>query len=1464
MSTLPSSVLTKVVKELPDNWKMTTSGIENFLQKKGVKPEELEFSGVKEELNYFKDNPEYSQLGKEDLVWLERSRADKFSNRETAGYEGVTLPGTRTNYKVNIRKFSDSDALRPREVRSHFSDGDYLFHSRTTDNEIDGHSTLLVQEIQSDLHQRGRQYGYTKGDTGSVPERSPFAKNWYRKALEQELLNAAESGKQALAVPLEGAKPHLARAQGVQKWYETQVRSTLKKLAKQIGGEYQETSILKQQLDLPYDGHSVTYKLNEDPVLLQDARVWVKEYYSLDGLATVSGVGQDVIDAALNKNSPGDLAVLLSNLDTLEMPEELKRRFYKPEPWKPGNKESITEALHEDDELLDEILEEAQFFLSKRELEELHEAYDSIDAVDILAERLQHFTREELEEIFDFSWYGVIPDQSGVTLGKIVFPDADKIYRTNTTLEGDAVKERIPSRVLTKFENAPTNIKELDEMYEHIRKADGTPIDQGNWKIDEIERETADWKSQQFYGHTDNAHQFFEDLSDQDVINYLNSKGVWDNMKQSQSFPVQIPEYDTPAWTKKIQLYSAGGAGTALATNDVEASTDLGTAVAFGEGLNRTDVIELLQEAHGLTPEQAEIEVDRTLKEKIPELLADDIEPELIQELFGLTEEDYGKYFETSTEQVDLEEQGINAKLMPVNTDQQMINAHILSSTDELAAKANILYGTYKREFTGYKEALFEDTEAGRKYQAMTRDYAVSMANALRGLGRNIEIDPESLELIDADTGEYVDIGFIDSMYESQFEIAGGTAGAIGAYKFADHIAKYVPGGKLVKGLVKLGTTVLGSSGGAAVGKSFDTMRNAIYMKQQLDAEYYWNQLQDTGAYTAAAEVVGGAVLSGGITVIRGVYKGFKALMDGNRSGAYKELKAYLDLDDQQVNDIIKAWEDLTGNTAPGFRQSTKALHVLPQTQPGGEAIVSGAARLSPKTSSDLARSISARAKDINKMSSNLTNNNVGTVIKDELEKYTTSVKGYYTGVKNYATEATAESKYAFNYDKLAIDPMLDEMHKKITNPAVLQRFELYAERIRELGGKLTPKKLDQSPIYLPDSVKKELIKQDAPKLRTFTDLLDLRKTLNDFKYNTRIRSAVDYKVVNRVIKSVDEEIKRVAKTEMDDGDTWLKAWSQANTEYGKMKTLEKNVLYKALTAKGVTPDKVVKALSSKIGAVDGTFMSVIGKLQPRERQLAEGAVLDFLVKKHTIGFDSGLQATHFTNLTDELKHIPFTTSKAKELKRAIGEMSKVFKNDVNLSRATGQIAQPKFAHYLTTDPVVRAKYEIASHVFNYIKRLSPSESGDATALITHVAKVLKDPAEINTLNTVISKLKPDPELSAAIKQLAITYAKFGEPEKYPKVTVYRQGIPGQSYKVKDGPFGRGMYWSTSKDKLAGKIIEEDVLPGRIALPEDVQQLLGDTPFKPEYLKEKGLVEKLKDLGYEGFSMGEDIIIFKE
>lgn len=805
---------------------------------------------------------------------------------------------------------------------------------------------------------------------------------------------------------------------------------------------------------------------------------------------------------------------------------------------------------------------------------------------------------------------------------------------------------------------------------------------------------------------------------------------------------------------------------------------------------------------------------------------------------------------------------------------------------EDLTASARNVHMLQMPLFKGMVANMLDNEEGKLEYTKINMDTSTKIANTLRKLGKNVIVSDSGALLQVLENGSKVEIdeGILDSIFKAEYEIFNSMLGGYAGYKAVATFGAGLFGGKfgwLTKFVSVVGGAAVGSGTFSSVGRSLDILSNAIRVKEGVDAQFLKQQMVDAGVFTATAEIIGTPLLYGGAKLLKGIGTAFIAIKNGNTKGGYKALKDLMHLDDNQVKEIIIEWERMTDSVAPGKTLEEKALHVIPQTEYGGEAIISQAASMNPKASSDISKLINDRANSLINSAKELTNDNISTVINDDLKTYMRTVKDNYTGIKAFAIDAMKGKSYSFDYKSLALEPIFKAAEANIRNPAILKRFQLYVDRIQQLGQykatQATTKTIKRP--FARGGPKEEVI--DIPvkpmvesgKLRSFKNLLELRKVVNEFKYNTKIRNALDYDALNSVLYKIDREISTIAKEHMPNGDLWLIQWNKANKAYAQMIALKGNVLYKALVdtagvKKGINPNKIIRALSSNITAIDGTFMEVLNKLPPKARSNAEGAVLDHLISKYTVG--EGFKAIHFPKLVQELEHVAFTTQKARELKRVISNLAKIFKNDIRLQEATGKITIPSFQSYLTVDPMVRLQFEVASQSFNYIRRLMPTNKGKAIAMVTKVAKVMENPKNAKAIKELINILPDDPELASSIHKLSIQYAKFGETERFPKVQVFRTTVPGSTYKNIDGKLGKGIYWTTDEkaakirsSKTGAKVISDDFLPRRIAVEQNVKDILGVEHFDFELLKDSKNIDILKERGYQGFSHENDVIIFK-
>jgi len=435
---------------------------------------------------------------------------------------------------------------------------------------------------------------------------------------------------------------------------------------------------------------------------------------------------------------------------------------------------------------------------------------------------------------------------------------------------------------------------------------------------------------------------------------------------------------------------------------------------------------------------------------------------------------------------------------------------------------------------------------------------------------------------------------------------------------------------------------------------------------------------------------------------------------------------------------------------------------------------------------------------------------------------------------------------------------------KQVTLDATAHRIALSTHKAAALAAK--PKPLAEQP------VKSAATLESTNQNRTFKNLLELRQVINELSSDTRFKSFNTFKQMKETKASVDKEIERAALTHMPEGKAWLNQWRLANQEYFNMKTLEGNVLYKTLTSPRVSADTAVQAIAKSMSYTDpSTFMQVMRRMGS-SRTSVEGAVLKHFIQKHSVGFEGGKQAINFPELAAELDKISFTQGKAQDFKRTVKLFAGVFKNDPNLLAATGGIPLPRFQQSLAVDPVSKAKYAIASVMFNAIRARIPfSNNAGRAALVNNLGKILDNPLDNQAISIVTKALPKNPELKTSFHQLAQAFKETGQPEHYGKVPIYRAHQPGEFNKPTKTFLGEGMLYYT--DRSVAKQIAKEIpgmkmkevmqLQKRIAIPWDVEKLLGHPP-SPAELRDPEVQQLLRNKDFAGLAVQDKVLLFKQ
>lgn len=610
----------------------------------------------------------------------------------------------------------------------------------------------------------------------------------------------------------------------------------------------------------------------------------------------------------------------------------------------------------------------------------------------------------------------------------------------------------------------------------------------------------------------------------------------------------------------------------------------------------------------------------------------------------------------------------------------------------ETQAKAEEVYGNVDNIYSKYSTLL--KTAKGLwneedRVQASNDIYALRQ-EAVNELARkgfeNAKFNEDGELTVEKDGAVIpVETSFLQDLYKSKLETGGAVAGYLGGSAIGSRLG---PVGAIAG-------RYLGSATGAALGRGADILINQLDLIKKVDNKLLTDQMTEAGIFDLAAGVLGDIAIRPAIGTAKWLKSVYGQVVAGNIDGAYEHALTHYGVSDTQAKELVGLFEKLAGEVEGTEKE--KVLKVLAMTRPGGESIAEKANVFDSKASANIAKQIFNRAQDLLTQTKSLSADNVQAIVKDGLDNYTTEVKTFYNKVKESSDEFT--QGYQFDFEATGLQPLLAKIGAEIKDPVVEQRFAGLLTRIN-----------------------------DITEGRTFKDLIDLRQVVNDVKFSSNTLSYSDKQTLDSVLGSIDQEISRAADTYIPNSKAWKDSWSLAKSEYSNMKKLENNVLYKAMTRPGLDEDRVVKLLSKYISAGDNTFFEVMEKLPKNVRSRVDGSVLNEMVEKYSAGQVGGNRAVHFGMLSNELKKARWTSPQAKQTVRTIHRMAEVFKNDVNLAKVTGNIEIPKFQSYLTTDPVVRIKYEFASRVFNYVKQLMPGDEANSLALIKNTARLMENP----------------------------------------------------------------------------------------------------------------------------------------
>lgn len=829
----------------------------------------------------------------------------------------------------------------------------------------------------------------------------------------------------------------------------------------------------------------------------------------------------------------------------------------------------------------------------------------------------------------------------------------------------------------------------------------------------------------------------------------------------------------------------------------------------------------------------------------------------------------------------------IKAKLNARRYDPDLVNAAVKSSTvnkswmdyefDPQTPQEDIkdlrdLYDNlyYKHSTTGKSiVGFFGNKELAIEARREVNQLNKSIASKLQQDGFDAYINPNNGDIMyrDANGMEHpVDSSMLNGLYNSKNEIVGSMAGAATGAKRGGEIGQYVGGvvGGIAGNLTGLGAVlpeelltvpggaavgkyvgmtiggITGGAGGAAVGRGTDLLLNSAQLKEELETKLVMQQMKDAAIFDGVANIVGSSFFRLGKEGYKGVMNSFKYFTSGNTKGAYRALLDNMEITDEQAKEIVSLFESTTGAKAAGNTLEEKAVSVVSTTQQGvTESFIRKVAAQNPRVATSIVKDINTRAKDIYTAINNVSGERVGARVQEDLNKYVKDVKSLYGDVKKQAVDVIGPTDFRFDAEQLSLEPVMKSLENKFSGSVNREKFLGYASRIA-----------------------------NASEDRTFNGLIELRQAVNDFKYSKTGLLPVDKEALDAVINKIDGQINKAVKTYMpDQAGEWQKWWKTAKTEYAKMKQLEENVLFNALTKEGTDPTYLDKQLTKYINATDDTFSKVLEKLPPKRRSEIEAKVIDTLTKKYTVGDVTSSQGINFPALSTALKDFALETPQAKGLAKVIDEYAKVFKNDQNLVKLTGSVSTNKMSGILTDDVVVVAKLSFVRAAFDAIQKYVPTETGRNIALADKMSKLLRDPMNVKFADDYIKSLPKDAREEALplLKQMRQAMAETGQGKPSDFKFMYKQTKSGK-LTVTDGALGKGIYLREGVKNAdpASKVVRHEVNMSRMATLQDISSIVGRDVTEKELRNIPDIQKQLADKGYLGVNIDNKVMLFPD
>jgi len=1373
------SLLKLGIDQLPAGQKVPGKSVVNTLKRAGVNKDELKFSGFEDTIDV---NKKYSP---EELAKIEAGRKDKFDEVVIDEFRGTSIhdeahPTQSNSYRRVVTTFSEGDKRNSRFTsEAHFPEvKDYQMHRSMFETEHKGDQASVLQELQSDLHFQGRRDGYKGTKTASdIDSEVGVTLDEQDVRLEQIVRRVDPDASyewsnmfEEVANMLDDSRysEHRTELLDIKNVVHTAV-SRLDNLAGPVTPAQQATL-----RNLLAEGQEASDEL------LEQAGVITSRYgVSPDELDKVEALSRGEVPAGPPK-SPFENNWLKKNMEAGVVDALNKGSRYLKIPLRGQKVNSLqrgsSQVVYGGGQVSSTAKRLAKSIDAKFSLEsEFQRGADTVKADDIT------YVSVKLSEI------GVGYAHRGGEQVKLTVADKLKTLRSLSAEYG------IPEEYLDSYEAGIIDMKQLTALYRQHQVPDKT-----DYAVIEFAGQEVDASVVARLGEVNGRLQADEmhgvppknAFERQELIQ--EGVALSEKMKfkpKSQTFSMYTSPVATAfaaytafgaGYTEEqiVEQYKAAGEGEGDIKEILAATARIKEAVDSGYGIEEVRAMLMGQAVSFAGQEVPDVDMDegKSWWTKVGDWFDEQDENALLVReksfaaLLGVPLEDVRVTRTAQQKRRDAYNKIVGLDPNLSNRDYAAALEIVSPVMTSLVMRASAFAGSSDaratvEHFQKASDAKMIEMSAKLGIELVKQDTEASDWDYLLGPGK---------WQARAKSGELVDVGpgFWSSIDAEKFELIGDVGGAYLGLTLA---SKYAKGNLLTK---ILGAGV-GMTTGAVLGSQLDYMDAAVTLNADLDSAVAFNRGTTAAEMAIMGEVFGVAFMKGGKKLLGPLSDFLNKIKNGDTLGAKQSLKDTFLVTDEELDEVVEQTARLLELPE---NQNDKAVMAFVNTQPGGEEMIKEIGKLSPIASRRMADSVNDRAKDVNKMAAELAGKDPSILVKQDLDNYVASVKNQYGFVKRAAQEAPGTKQYDFDMHNLAIEPVINVMKSKIADPVALERFVRRADLIKN--------RVDS---------------------RTFVDLLDLRQLVNGFKYGSGMKGAIDYKGFRSLIRTIDAEIEKGAQTVFKDPREWLSSYKAANKSYSTMKGLEKNALFKMLSKTG-DQKVLVRNFTKYMAATDSTWSDVLNQLPMSARIKAEGATIQTLVQKNTVG--ENMQAIHFPTLAEQLDNIQFTTPDARKLKAAIGEVAKVFKNDVPLSKNSGFVTQPTINQGLSDNLATKARYSLMSRVWSQSQQFFPGKDGRHAAMMVKAAKLLENPLNVKAVKDLMDELGSAATIKEDILKLQRAAAfEASQDQTSPLVKLYGEG-PLKSGKGEGNPVKVHMSKIATHETIADIIQVEAIHQG--------------------------------------------------